>query len=179
MRILTVCPTIRPELFRIMEESFYKTSSDGNVLYPIETGTVTEAINFAFNKFPNFDFYHVINDDVEYKTIGWDKLLTKKVKITYGTDKVDIGEHGNFLMIDGDIVRATGWLQLPTLNKYCGDIVWKFIGQQLEILEYIPEVIIEHKWKGANEEENKKDMAKFAEWLPWAFRDCNKIRGVL
>jgi outer membrane receptor protein involved in Fe transport len=60
MKILSVCPTIHPELFQEMEKSFYKTSSDGNVLYPRITGTVTEAINYAFNKFPDFDYYQSI-----------------------------------------------------------------------------------------------------------------------
>lgn len=175
-KILTVCPTIRPSNFEIMKKSFYDTSSEGNVLYDVSHGTVTEAMNYAFNKFPNFDFYFMTNDDVEYKTHRWDKLLAKKGKITHGTDKVNIGQNGSFMMIDGDIVRSVGWLQLPTLNKYCGDTVWNFIGKQLEIIEYIPEVIINHNWEGANEEENIKDIAEFSKWLPWAFKDCNKIR---
>ncbi len=178
-KILTVCPTIRPTLFEDMEESFYDTSSEGNVLYEVSFGTVTEAINFAFNKFPNFDFYHVTNDDVIYHTKQWDIKLANKGKISYGNDMLQGKDLCTFPMIDGDIVRAVGWLQLPILNKYCGDNVWKFIGEQLNILDYHGDVLLKHKWSGANEEETKEDMRRFSEWLPWAFKDCNNIRKAL
>ena len=42
----------------------------------------TEIINRAFKMNSNFDFYSVTNDDIEYETIGWDKKLSNKGKVS-------------------------------------------------------------------------------------------------
>ena len=180
MKILTVCPTIRPELFESMQDSFYRTSSDGNVLYPRTTGTVTEAINYVFNKYPNFDFYHIGNDDCEYLTPQWDVILAKKGKITYGEDGIQNQNLCTFPMIDGDIVRALGWLQLPTLTRYSGDQVWHIIGKILGILEYHPEVVIKHNWQGWDEKLGFEDLHKANEWANGHMKeDIEKVRKVI
>lgn len=179
MKILVICPSIRPEKLAIMSESLGLTKSRYTDFTFSMEGNVTEAINGMFNSHPDYDFYHVTNDDVIYKTKFWDIELAQKGKITHGKDAIKGGLNGNFLMIDGDIARAVGWLQLPTLNKYGGDVVWKFMGQRLNILEYMPSVIIEHNWEGASEADNKSDMNKFAEWLPHSEKDIHKIRKAL
>lgn len=180
MRILTICPSIYPFKLTKMLESFELTKSNYTDMVICGEGTVTEAINNAFNNAPEYNFYFIGNDDIEFRTPLWDLKLAQKGKITYGNDLFQGENLCTFPMIDGDIARALGWLQLPTLNRYCGDVVWKFIGQQLNILEYDSEVIIEHKWEGCSHpEENKEDMKKFAEWLPGSFKDINKIRSVL
>lgn len=180
MKILTVCPSINPEKFQSMQESFYLTSSEGNVLYEVCTGTVTEAFNLAFKKYPNFDFYHMTNDDVEYITPQWDVKLATKGKISWGKDGIQNENLCTFPMIDGDIVRALGWLQMPNLERYAGDVVWKFIGQECKILNYVPEVIIRHYWEGCSDEDmNVRDMNKFAEWLVQSYKDVNKIKEML
>lgn len=179
MRILTVCPTIYPDKFKLMMKSFELTKSKNTDIIPISIGSVTEAINAVFKQCPDYDFYHITNDDVEYQTPLWDLKLAKKGKITYGNDLFQGENLCAFPMIDGDIVRALGWLQLPTLNRYCGDVVWKFIGERLDILEYVPDVTIKHLWEGQDDSVNIQDMGKFAEWLPFAFRDIVKIKEKL
>jgi hypothetical protein len=84
-------------------------------------------------------------------------------------------------MIDGNIVRALGWLQMPTLTKFYGDNCWQIIGKALNILEYHPEVHIEHLWdyKEVNQSILEHDRAKFAEWLPFSHRDIEKVRKAL
>jgi hypothetical protein len=179
-RILTICPSIYPEKFDVMCESFYNTCSKDNILFTTSVKGVTESINDAFKRYPDFDFYHITNDDAIYETHNWDTKLAKKGKITHGTDSVPEGVNGQFFMIDGDFVRALGWLQLPTLNRYAGDVVWRFIGEQLGILEHVPEVVIRHNWEGCAEPMvNQLDMAEFAKWLPWAFKDIKKIKEKL
>lgn len=180
MRILGICPSIYPHKLINMMDSFLTTRSDStNIRVYYNKGSITEIFNQAFRDNPDYDFYHLMNDDCIYKTIDWDLKLAKKGKITHGKDSIDGGLDGQFLMIDGDIVRALGWLQLPTLERYAGDCVWRLIGQNLNILEHVPEVIIEHKWEGADAEINQKDMTSFAQWLPWAFRDIKKVREAL
>lgn len=178
MRILTVIPSIYPEKLDKMLDSYYATVSRSCLVITSKPG-VTTAINEIFTKYPNFDFYFIGNDDMEFLTKDWDIKLATKGKISYGDDGFQGENLPTFPMIDGDIARAVGWLQLPTLNRYSGDVAWKFIGEQLDILNYVPEVKLAHHWEGADEEVNKADMAAFARWLPWSFRDTEKIRKAL
>ncbi len=191
MKILSICPSIHPEKFIKMEESFYKTSTEHNELFEVKFGTVTEAINFSFKKYPDFDFYHVTNDDVIYQTPGWDERLIQVLDdygsgISYGNDLFQGQNLPTFPMISREIVEAVGWLQMPTLKKYYGDSVWKNIGEELKCLYYVPEVIIEHKHFYAgksdelpNKELEAQDMQAFAQWLVNSYKDKEKIRRVL
>ncbi len=180
MKILTICPSKYPEKLEKMLDSFNTTrSKHTGIIINYEDKPITHIFNNVFNNNPEYDFYFMANDDIIFETPLWDIELARKGKITHGTDNIKEGINGQFMMIDGDIVRALGWLQMPTLNKYCGDVVWRFIGDNLGILEHIPQVFIKHNWEGADPDKNKKDMAEFAKWLPWAFKDITKIRKVL
>lgn len=106
--------------------------------------TTTELINLAFIAHPDYDFYCITNDDFVFQTHGWDETLCRKGKICYGNDLCAGDGMPTCPVIDGDIVRAVGWLQLPGLRYMYGDAVWKMIGLKLGIIKYIPQVIIEH-----------------------------------
>lgn len=180
MKILTICPTINLEKFGTMYETFELTRSKDTRIIATSNLGVTKAINEVFERNPDYDFYHITNDDVEYKTPLWDIKLAQKGKITYGDDLLQRANLCTFPMIDGNIARAVGWLQLPVLERYAGDVTWKFIGETLGILEYHPEIEIKHLWEGcAAPDINYADMARFATWLPMSFIDINKIRSVL
>ncbi len=144
-----------------------------------ERGSITKLLNKMFEKYPDFDFYHIANDDCIYHTPLWDTTLAKKGKITYGDDLLQRENLCTFPMIDGDIVRAVGWIQMPTLERYCGDVVWKFMANRLNILEYHPEVIIQHLWDGADAKVNNKDMEAFAEWLGVCEKDISKVKDAI
>lgn len=181
MKILTICPSIYPEKLQRMYNSYDVTVSRySQLIVPQQKGSITAIINDTFRKYNDADYYIVLNDDITFETPLWDTLLTTKNKITHGNDSVEEGVEGQFLMIPGDFARALGWLQLPTLNRYCGDVIWRFIAQQLNILEYKPKVIITHYWEGCAEPlVNQLDMAAFAEWLPHSHIDIEKIRKVI
>lgn len=180
MRILVIVPVKLPssKLSNMINSIELTKSSNTDIVY-ISSGTVTEAINLGFNNQPDYDYYHISNDDTIYKTPLWDLKLAKKGKITHGTDCIEGGMNGQFLMIDGDIARAVGWLQLPALTRYGGDVVWRFIANRLDILEHVPEVIIEHHWEGADREINDRDMGVFADWLGSSQRDINSVKEAL
>lgn len=181
MKILAVLPTIYPEKMDKMCESMNLTKSKYTDFTFCSEGTVTEAINIMFNANPDYDFYMILNDDIEFMTPLWDiKLTQNKGNISYGDDLLQGKNLCTFPMLDGDIARAVGWLQLPTLNKFCGDVVWRTIGQSLNILEYHPEVIIKHHWEGcSNDLIHKEDVSAFARWLQVSHKDINKIREAL
>lgn len=180
MKILTICPTKYPDKLNRMIESFDMTKSEHTDLIFSSHGNVTEAINLAFNSNPDYDFYHITNDDVIYKTEEWDIKLANTNKISYGNDLLQGDNLCTFPMIDGDIARALGWLQLPTLEKYCGDVVWKFIGKETKCLSYHGNIFIKHEWSNdVSREIHEKDQLEFSKWLPWSFKDINKVREVI
>lgn len=181
MRILTICPSKYPEKLERMIDSYTVTSSiHTNIIINYEEKSITRIFNEIFEKNPNYDFYFMANDDIIFNTPLWDKILANKGKISYGNDLLQ-GEHlCPFPMIDGDIVRALGWLQMPMLEKYCGDLCWMTMGKQLDILNYKENVTIKHEWSGeVDEVVHKRDQAEFAKWLSSCYRDVNKIKGVL
>lgn len=209
MRILTICPTFnKPNLCRKMVESFHDTiECDNTLVLGIDIGdpqieaykqikeankilckynsTVTKVINTIYMQYPNYDFYHITNDDVIYQTKGWDNKFIKLSEIKgkgiyYGNDLLQGDNLCTFPFISGDIVRSVEWLQLPSLNRYCGDVVWKFIGDNCKCLYYLGNVFIKHNWNGCeNIEVNKSDMAEFSKWLPYSQKDINKVMEIL
>lgn len=182
MNILCICPSIYPKKLEKMTDSFLTTRSKYTHLYVDnrQDVTVTQIFNEAFMDNPNFDFYFMANDDIIFETPLWDLALANKCKISYGDDGFQGINLPTFPMIDGDIVRALGWLQMPQLNRYSGDMIWKFIGQECGILNYVPEVKITHQWEGCSHSDiNDHDMKEFGKWLPWSFKDLTKVRSIL
>lgn len=181
MRILTICPSIRPVLFKTMAESFKNTVREKNHLHMISEGTVTEAINSIMPIVDDYDFVHITNDDVIYSTYGWDSILCKDGKISYGNDKYQGEFMPTFPVIPVNIIKALGWAQLPYLNRYCGDLVWKHIGEKLNILSYNPDVIIEHKWdEQVTPSLYAKDLMEYKKWcFTQSIIDIAKVKNVL
>lgn len=182
MKILTICPSIYPKKLEKMLESFHATNNCSQILINTEIKPITKILNDTFNKYPDFDYYHISNDDVLYKTKDWDVILANAIiepGISYGSDGIQDKNLPTFPMISGDIVRSLGWLQMPTLNRYSGDVIWGFIGDQCKCLKYVPEVKIEHKWDGCSDVDmHKFDMNRFVQWLSVSHKDIEKVREV-
>ena len=181
IKILAICPSIYPEKYSKMRDSFDITASQYTEICIQPAFGVTEAINYSFESNPDYDFYMILNDDIVFETPLWDIQLAVPRMISYGNDGLQGENLCTFPMIDGDIVRALGWLQLPTLNRYCGDVVWRTIGKSLNILNYSPDVSIRHNWDESQVDQDihEKDMEKFAKWLAVSHRDINKVKAVL
>ena len=119
----------------------------------------TEIINRAFEEFNDYEFYSVINDDMEYLTKGWDKELCNKGKLSCGVEinamkkygfirKLTKTHKGGFpytSVIDGDLVRSVGWLQYPKCICSIGDGVWYFLSRRMDLFNPIKEVEYRHR----------------------------------
>ncbi len=181
-KILIICPSKYPEKLEKMLDSLLVTRSiHSKIIVNQEIKSVTKIFNQVFEDNPDEDFYFMANDDIVFETPLWDLELAVKGKISYGNDSYQGENLCTFPMIDGDIVRALGWLQLPTLEKYCGDVVWRTIGRSLNNLNYNSNVIMYHNWEELQIDKNThdKDIGEFAKWLKVSHRDINKIRSAL
>jgi hypothetical protein len=161
----------------------------------------TEIINRCFDELNNYEFYSVTNDDIFYKTNGWDIALCQKLKISCGQDDTMVEKYGvDFVanirpatfpitsVIDGDICRALGWLQFPQLIHSCGDNIWYWIGRRSDILYTDDTYHTEHvspyfglseedeTYKNCNAFDNKQDYYTYKEWLKYK---CGKELGIV
>lgn len=199
MKILTICPTYnRQKLLKEMINSWSNTITSNNTLilgvdigdpsiaeYPKDVNkiickhksTVTEIINSIWVQYPDYDFYHITNDDVIYHTLGWDTKLTNILNekgggIAYGDDMFQGINLPTFPFISANIVKAVRYLQQSSLIRYCGDTVWHDIGYKCGCLFYLGEVKIEHMHKLAGKGEIDVDMDIFQKdwhsYIKWA-----------
>lgn len=213
-KILTICPSYkRPELCAKMLKSWEDGIGENNTIvlgldvgdpfissYPRYTNrilckagsTVTEVINSIYNQFPDYDYYHIINDDVLFHTKYFDTKLMNILKdygggIAYGNDLFQGQGLPTFPFISSEIIEAIGYLQMPKLNRYCGDTVYADIGHLCDCLYYLGEVIIEHRHKLAGKGVDDVDMDTYqkdlVEYFKWTkdgrSEDCRKVKEAL
>jgi len=219
MKLLTICPSrSRPQRLAKMIKSFNETSSISDLIICLDTDdpeldnykqtehsyviqermSTQEIINKAFKDNPDYDYYHVTNDDVVYKTNGWDERLVdilykKNGGVSYGNDLLSSGSNPAHPCIDGRLVRALGWIILPTLTHLYGDTVLKQIAISINKLFYLQDVIIEHEtWMNLkadmdktyertnNSEMYRKDGEAWKHWLyNNSYDDTQKARKAL
>lgn len=214
MKILTICPSFgRPELFKQMYESWGNTINENNTMivgldigdakvaqYPKNVNkvmckadsTVTQVINSIWKENPDYDFYHIINDDVVFHTSQFDTKFLNIHKeygdgVFYGNDLFQKKNLPTFPFVSACLPKALGYLQMPTLNRYCGDTVYGDIGRICNCLYYLPGVIIEHLHKLAGKGDTDVDMKIYgedvAEYVRWSkirrYLDVMKVKEVL
>lgn len=97
-----------------------------------------------YNEIPlNLEWYGFISDDIVPKTLYWD---TRLIEVA-GSDGMAVPSGGNgtpHFVLGGDLVRETGWLCLPGLDRIYIDTVWGNIAKKRNVLRYVPEVVLEH-----------------------------------
>lgn len=214
MKILTICPSKgRPELFKQMYESWGNTINEDNTMvigldisdekvshYPKNVNkimckansTVTKVINSIWKDNQGYDFYHIINDDVIFHTPQYDSKFLKISEIYgegvfYGNDLFQGQSLPTFPFISASLIKAVGYLQMPTLNRYCGDTVWADIGRICNCLYYLGAIIIEHNHKLAGKGDTDVDMEVYRqdviEYVKWSkaqrMFDVEKVKEVL
>lgn len=215
MKILTICPTFnRPELCAQMLKSWHNTIGGDNTMvlgldisdpslsaYPKDANrvtckansTITEVINSIWaSNHDKYDFFHIINDDVLFHTPSYDKKMAYILEgygggIAYGNDLFQGQALPTFPFISASLCTTLGWLQHPSLNRYCGDTVWASIGKECGCLYYLGEVIIEHLHKLAGKGNTDIDMKVFQDdwhaYIKWAMTegnlDSNRVKGIL
>lgn len=213
MSVLVICPSRgRPELLVRMIESLKSTASgyvdivaglddddpllskylDIDVERVICSGlTVTQIINKIYHSYPGYSFYSVSNDDFYYHTPGWDAKLAVNNKISYPND-MSGGKLPTTSVICAEVAEALGWMQMPLLTHLYGDVVWKYVGEKLNILNYRADVVVEHNHflmgkedkslyaKSNSREMYARDQEAFREWISTtAKEDIDRARLVL
>lgn len=89
-------------------------------------------------------------DDHRPRTANWDLQLIDAIEqldgpgIAYGNDLFQGAALPTAWVVSADVVRAVGWMMLPTCQHMYVDAAALALGQAAERIAYVPSVIIEH-----------------------------------
>lgn len=140
-----------------------------------------------------------IGDDHRFRTPGWDVtfaglLADRGGGMVYANDgfRPD-GDIPTQIVMSASIVRALGWMGLPTCTHLYIDNAWRVLGDEAKALFYMPDVLIEHlhpaagkaDWDDGHRRVNSQamydhDAAALEAWLrDDAEADIRKVREAL
>lgn len=123
----------------VMEQPSY-----GNMVGALNTAALWSL------KVLNPGYLGFVGDDHRFQTSGWDEyfldlLRARNGGMVYGNDlnRRD-GDIPTQIVMSASIVKALGWMGLPSCHHLYIDNVWRVIGDEVGCLFYMPDVVIEH-----------------------------------
>lgn len=178
------------------EQNYVRRTDVQYVIYPRGTSCVIICNEIALQYIDQYICMITYADDVRMNTVGWDQIVLDKFiarngwAIIYGSD----GFHGPTLathsFMGSKIVKALGWILMPRLIHLWADHVVMDIGSRLQVIEYVPDLLMEHLHHTAgkspmddtykaywNPEVHGSDNGKFHYWQAHdAATDIERIR---
>ncbi|MDH6120646.1 hypothetical protein [Kitasatospora sp. GAS204B] len=130
-------------------------------------------------RFPKIGF---LGDDNVPRTVGWDQRYVEALDelgtgIVYGNDLLVGPDLPTQVAMTSDIVLATGLMVPPGIVHLWADNAWLELGQALDGITYLPDVVVEHlhpfarsaEWDDGYREANTRerydaDRAAFEQW---------------
>lgn len=121
-------------------------------------------------------------DDHRPRTYGWDAFYLNELKkfgtgMVYGNDLFQGPNIPTQIAMTSDIVKALGYMALPTLKHLYLDNWWLELGRAANCIAYLPDIIVEHMHPAAGKatmdenyarvnstEIHNHDKQKLAEW---------------
>ena len=196
----------------IHADGMYMSLGDPEVAVNIgdEPGSMVVALNWAARclaRLPDDQYDEIdgeapfaigfMGDDHRPRTKGWDEAYLDALHemgtgIVYGNDLLQGENLPTQCAMTSDIVRALGWMALPSLTHLFVDNVWKVIGNGAGCLRYLPDVVVEHMhpvagkagWDEGHVRVNapemyERDQTAFTQWLRTSMvEDVAKVRAL-
>lgn len=89
-----------------------------------------------------------MGDDHRPRTQGWDELIIQSWlnggRVIYGNDLIQGPNLPTAVALDARIIQRLGYMAPPELQHMYFDNFWRTLGQRLNALRYLPDVVIEH-----------------------------------
>lgn len=172
------------------------------VLVQPAPGSMVAALNEAALwalEMTSAEYLGFIGDDHRFRTLGWDEAFTALLDergggMVYGNDGFWVnGDIPTQIFMSASIVKALGWMGLPTCRHLYIDNAWRVVGESVGRFFYMPDVVIEHMhpsagkaaWTEGHKRVNTTEMyghdgTAFARWLSdGAEADVARARAVL
>jgi hypothetical protein len=142
------------------------------------------ALNYAARRYATlYGAVGFMGDDHLPRTANWDSLVLEQLdaltpRIVYGNDLLQGPALPTAVFMQSRLVQAMGYMAPPALQHLYIDNFWKALGEALDGLVYLPDVIIEHlhpaagkapmddRYRAVNAAET--DRADREEWLAWS-----------
>lgn len=163
----------RPELMKALIESWEKTTQGGsNIImgldtndpelnnYPIDDERFGWLIgpqkelneknnNLARGRANDYEIIGCLSDDFVFLSKDWEGKVIECQEslkgICYGNDLLQGRNLPTAPFIHNNIIKALGYAAPPVLKHYYIDNYWLELGMRLNRLQYIPDMIIEHR----------------------------------
>lgn len=166
------------------------------VVLPERVGYTASLNAVAGDVWDDFDVLGAFGDDVLFRSFGWDQRVAETLaepSIAYGDDLIHGRNHPSAVFMSSAIAKALGWLALPATTHQWADDGWKRLGQELGVLRYMSDVVVEHlhpavhkaEWDATYESVFEADRAKrdYEGFTAWAETDlagdAAKVRAAL
>jgi hypothetical protein len=140
-----------------------------------------------------------VGDDHRFRTPGWDEHFTRLLDergggFVYGNDLFwPKGEIPTQIFMSASIVKAIGWMGLPSCRHLYIDNAWRILGEGTQSLFYMPDIVVEHmhpaggkaEWDEGHRRVNTPEMyghdeAAFNTWLDGSMsEDLERVRSAL
>lgn len=90
-----------------------------------------------------------MGDDHRPRTVGWDTHYLEALRemnsgFVYGNDLFQGERMPTQVAMTTDIPKILEWMSPPSLDHLCVDLVWKDLGEGINRIKYLPDVIVEH-----------------------------------
>lgn len=174
MSILYVVPTRgRPDNAVRLRRAFFATATlnDTELMFAVDeddprwhdykrelprvaVGPALSGMNAVLNRHAvamarHYDAIGFMGDDHVPQTHGWDAMLAARLTalgtgIVYGDDLVQRANLPTAVCMTSDIIQELGYMAPPELVHMYLDNFWRDLGRAVGMIEYVPEVIIEH-----------------------------------
>lgn len=130
-------------------------------------------------------------DDAHFLTPDWDAKLLEPIEHSPGFTYPDMDLREvtvpGIVVISSPIVRALGWMFLPTIRHYYADNVWEHLGKATDSLTFVPEAVFHdaygpHDGTYARAQDSAAaDLNEFDRWRAsdQSGRDADTIRRVI
>lgn len=158
---------------------------------------MVDPLNMAFRTVRDMaDIFGFVGDDHRFRTKGWDEVFTKILEdggggLVYGNDlNWPNGEIPTQIFGSAWVWEALGYMALPSCQHLYVDNAWRVVGESLDRLWYVPEVVIEHEHPAYSKtqwdegylavnapEMYEHDRAAFEQWLQdGSAEDIERVR---
>jgi hypothetical protein len=167
--LLIIVPTRnRKENARLLYDAHFKNSYKSDLCFGIDDDDTTEyeifddviyevgprismgnTLNSIAKKYMNdYRYLSFMGDDHRPRTKEWDVFLTdplkNKVGVSYGNDLLQGKNIPTAVVLSSEIVKELGFMVPPVLRHFFFDNYWKELGEGINRLHYMDDVIIEH-----------------------------------
>ena len=180
----------------LYQQVFRELAFSGQAVIGLRDGLTGWTNALAVPLATKYNFLGSFGDDHVPVTYEWDARLMDAIRLMPGGVGYAYAEGGREgvpegVVMSSAIVRALGWMALPSLRHFCIDHVWLDLGKAAGCITYLPDVRVDHlhhtAGKSALDEtyaqaihDNGEDIHEYGRWQESGFeRDLATLKNLI